>query len=301
MEQQQQQQQGKIGTGAALLAGVVGGFILGSNDDDDGDRTTITTTRTYATTATQGTRTTIYTATSTSKVISQSYTDPEDSGEFGKWFGVAIAGIVGAVLLIIIVFSIINSIRNRRKERPITGTSWIPTYNVPSTDTTFKNCRDEEDFVPQYTERVNMNDLGYYDERGDFHRNEDVRTYDGNKNSQIPPPAFFPIADPAFPSSRSSLPFSNFARPSGSPPGVPKINLPEEELQEEEGEEKIQGYAETGSQVEHLSAVPSNSPKYEIGKVKTVTTSTLTTTSTNNGINDDGESFVDVKSSRSEV
>ena len=63
----------------------------------------------------------------------------------------------------------------------IRGTAWMtpPTYRQ-SERAYNGNGQHAEDYVPEYTETANEQDLGYYDERGEFHFN--------SKSEYIPPP-----------------------------------------------------------------------------------------------------------------
>lgn len=86
------------------------------------------------------------------------------------------------VLIIIVVFGTmrINRARTRQGRDPIYGTRWMtpPSY-FQSQDQYNQPTRGDPDmpnaYVPTYTETANDNDMGYYDQAGNFHENPNAK------------------------------------------------------------------------------------------------------------------------------
>ncbi|CAI4058457.1 hypothetical protein N7582_001112 [Saccharomyces uvarum] len=101
------------------------------------------------------------------------------SWKWGRW----IFFIFFVVAIAILLFSTAKVNRRRRimGQAPIRGTAWLtpPTYRQSERDYNGTQ-RCVEDYVPEYTETANENDLGFYDERGEFHPN--------GKTEYLPPP-----------------------------------------------------------------------------------------------------------------
>ncbi|CCK72191.1 resistance to Congo red protein KNAG_0J01090 [Huiozyma naganishii CBS 8797] len=94
----------------------------------------------------------------------------EGSGwEWGRWILFVLLGI--GILFICLNTIRINWRRSKVGQAPIRGTAWFtpPSYRQSQNQ---YNSGANQDYVPQYTAEVNEQDLGYYDERGDFHRND---------------------------------------------------------------------------------------------------------------------------------
>ncbi|EGA75639.1 Rcr2p [Saccharomyces cerevisiae AWRI796] len=93
------------------------------------------------------------------------------SWRWGRWYFFYFFSIVA---LLILLFSTAKVNRRRRimGQAPIRGTAWLtpPTYRQSERDYNGTQ-RCVEDYVPEYTETANENDLGFYDERGEFHPN----------------------------------------------------------------------------------------------------------------------------------
>ena len=104
-----------------------------------------------------------------------------------------------AVFILVILFAVVatvraNAARARRGRKPITGTSWFTPpsylqserqYNHDDGTRVDRRNRDNhgangDEYVPQYTEEVNPDDMGYYDDKGLFHVN--------SKALPLPPP-----------------------------------------------------------------------------------------------------------------
>ena len=98
------------------------------------------------------------------------------------------------VALLILLFSTAKVNRRRRimGQAPIRGTAWLtpPTYRQSERDYNGTQ-RCVEDYVSEYTETANENDLGFYDERGEFHPNGKTeylqrhRLYQKNKLARL--------------------------------------------------------------------------------------------------------------------
>ena len=104
----------------------------------------------------------------------------DSSWQWGRW--------IFFILFVLAFFAVFiftfrtNKRRINRGEAPIRGTSWItpPSYRQSEQEYYGTTQRVVEDYVPEYTEEANINDLGYYDERGEFHPN--------GKAEYLPPP-----------------------------------------------------------------------------------------------------------------
>ena len=103
-----------------------------------------------------------------------------DTWAWAKW----ILFVLFVVFALAVVFgtSIVNKKRHSMGQAPIRGTAWMmpPSYRQSEREYVGNSQRYVEDYVPEYTEEANENDLGYYDERGEFHPN--------GKAEYIPPP-----------------------------------------------------------------------------------------------------------------
>ncbi|CAI4055095.1 hypothetical protein SKDZ_02G1120 [Saccharomyces kudriavzevii ZP591] len=82
--------------------------------------------------------------------------------------------VVAVVLLIVLYTFLVNRRRQRTGRAPIRGTAWLtpPSYGQSQQQYTGNVQQHTNDYVPEYTERANEHDLGYYDERGEFHPND---------------------------------------------------------------------------------------------------------------------------------
>ena len=102
------------------------------------------------------------------------------SWQGGRWI-LFVLFVLAFFASLIFIFST-NKRRINRGEAPIRGTSWItpPSYRQSEQEYYGTTQRVVEDYVPEYTEEANINDLGYYDERGEFHPN--------SKAEYLPPP-----------------------------------------------------------------------------------------------------------------
>lgn len=108
----------------------------------------------------------------------------DSSWQWGRWI-LFVLFIIGFFAVFFFTFAT-NRRRINRGEAPIRGTSWItpPSYRQSEQEYHGTTQRIVEDYVPQYTEETNVNDLGYYDERGQFHPN--------TKAEYLPPPSLEP-------------------------------------------------------------------------------------------------------------
>ncbi|KAL3241072.1 Rcr2p [Nakaseomyces bracarensis] len=105
--------------------------------------------------------------------------------EWGRWILLAI--LVGAMSIFTLMTFTANRRRAHRGQAPIYGTAWMtpPSYRQSQAAYNQNHVVDQEN-VPMYTERANEHDLGYYDNQGVFHKNEDAKFPAPN----VPPPAF---------------------------------------------------------------------------------------------------------------
>lgn len=92
-----------------------------------------------------------------------------------------------AVFILVIVCAIIGTIRvNRRRSKrgmqPIYGTRWMtpPSYIQSQSQYDQPNQRNDPDmpatYVPTYTATANDNDMGFYDNNGEFHANPNAKS-----------------------------------------------------------------------------------------------------------------------------
>ncbi|CCF57068.1 hypothetical protein KAFR_0C00730 [Kazachstania africana CBS 2517] len=79
---------------------------------------------------------------------------------------------------------ITNRKRYRLGQAPIRGTSWLTPPSYRQSQRQYNEGDNHIDYVPEYTETANVHDLGYFDERGEFHMNDKVeRTNPGPVNT----------------------------------------------------------------------------------------------------------------------
>lgn len=99
---------------------------------------------------------------------------------WGRWILFVI--FVVFILAIGVCTARVNRKRRTMGQAPIRGTAWMtpPSYRQSQRQYNGSAGRVVEDFVPQYTETANEQDLGYYDEHGEFHLN--------SKAEYLPPP-----------------------------------------------------------------------------------------------------------------
>lgn len=126
-----------------------------------------------------------------------------NSWRWGRWILFVI--FVAFILILVISTARVNRRRYVRGEAPIRGTSWLtpPSYRQSERQYVGNTQRAVVDYVPEYTEEANENDLGYYDERGEFHTNA--------KTAYIPPPTLDSTTGP-LPHTQSDDPL--YERPS---------------------------------------------------------------------------------------
>ncbi|GAV51637.1 hypothetical protein ZYGR_0AF01080 [Zygosaccharomyces rouxii] len=106
------------------------------------------------------------------------YDDDNGSWTWARWSLFAIF-VLAIVIFIVSIFGL-NRRRRQAGRAPIRGTAWItpPSYRQSQRE---HDRRNDSDYVPQYTATANENDLGYYDENGEFHLN--------SKGELYPPPS----------------------------------------------------------------------------------------------------------------
>lgn len=105
-----------------------------------------------------------------------------------KWayFGIVI-GIVGFTLLVAVLGIFLSNIKRIRSgRRPVYGTSWLtpPSYWQSQRDYNTNRGEEPTEYVPTYSEQPNEDvDLGYYDERGEFHLSGQNNEYTASKSN----------------------------------------------------------------------------------------------------------------------
>ena len=110
------------------------------------------------------------------------------SWEWGRW----VFFVIFVVFLLALLFFIVKVNKRRRivGQTPIRGTAWmtLPSYRQSERQYTGNPGGVVEECVPKYTQTANEEDLGYYDERGEFHVND--------KSEYLPPPPLVAGLDP---------------------------------------------------------------------------------------------------------
>lgn len=100
------------------------------------------------------------------------FDDNNSSGSWvwGRW--ILFVLFVLGILIVLISTARLNKRRTSQGRAPVRGTAWFtpPSY-IQSQHQYNRTNRPAEDYVPEYTAETNENDLGYYDERGEFHSN----------------------------------------------------------------------------------------------------------------------------------
>lgn len=105
-------------------------------------------------------------------VYSSDYNSNNSGWLWGRWILFVI--FVVCIIAVGLGTARVNKRRRTLGQAPIRGTAWMTPpsyrqsqrqYNGPN------NGGATEDYVPQYTATANDQDLGYYDERGEFHMN----------------------------------------------------------------------------------------------------------------------------------
>lgn len=107
-----------------------------------------------------------------SKFVTSYYGSSSSSWQSGRW--ILFVLFVAAIVLILLSTFLANRRRQRMGRAPIRGTAWLtpPSYRQSQQQYTGTVQQRTDDYVPEYTETANEHDLGYYDERGEFHPND---------------------------------------------------------------------------------------------------------------------------------
>ncbi|CEP64246.1 resistance to Congo red protein LALA0_S10e05820g [Lachancea lanzarotensis] len=115
---------------------------------------------------------------------------------WGRWLLFIVLG-VGIVLWIFMI----NVRRRRNGVNPIRGTAWLapPSYGVSQNQ---YNLPTDQNPVPEYSATANVNDAGFFDQNGKFHRTQDA-------SMQGPPP-----------NADQQQQYGNVSSPSQPPPAV---------------------------------------------------------------------------------
>lgn len=101
--------------------------------------------------------------------------------------GIFIGIIVGGILIAIVVLFVGNTKRIGSGRQPIYGTSWLtpPSYWQSQRDYNTNRGEEPTECVPTYTKKPNEDiDLGFYDERGEFHLSGKGNEYAGRKSEE---------------------------------------------------------------------------------------------------------------------
>lgn len=101
----------------------------------------------------------------------------ETNGKWSKKDAAIIVGVifgcfVGLPVIAMAVACCITALRVRAGRRPVYGTTWLmpPSYRQSQQQQHTNRGEEPDEYVPTYSEQPNENvDLGYYDERGEFH------------------------------------------------------------------------------------------------------------------------------------
>lgn len=125
------------------------------------------------------------------------------------------------VILIVVIFGTlrVNRKRSRSGLQPIYGTRWMtpPSYNQSQNQYNQPNQRRDPDmpqtYVPTYTAEAGEYDMGFYDERGEFHANPNAKPT--MPQIQRPEPAHHRDNDNG---SADDLELGDISRPVGPPP-----------------------------------------------------------------------------------
>lgn len=99
-----------------------------------------------------------------------------------RWiYGGILLGLVGIFLFLLIVGAFCTNVKRLKTGRqPVYGTSWLtpPSYWQSQHDYTTNRGEEPDEYVPTYSEVPNENvDLGFYDDRGEFHLSSQNREY----------------------------------------------------------------------------------------------------------------------------
>lgn len=103
-----------------------------------------------------------------------------------RWiYGGILLGLVGIFFLSLIIGAFCTNIKRLKTgRRPVYGTSWLtpPSYWQSQHDYNTNTGEEPEEYVPTYSEIPNENvDLGFYDDRGEFHLSSQNNEYTSPK------------------------------------------------------------------------------------------------------------------------
>lgn len=152
------------------------------------------------------------------------YTSDSPAWDQGRWILFVVLAV--GLLLLLLYTRMLNRKRASIGQAPIRGTAWIspPTYRQSQRQHNRGTGDVTDDFVPEYTERANDQDLGYYDQSGEFHLNSKVeyqsppplsrRGSDSTASLERPQAAVTRI-----PTDEMEIDFRRY-RPTTAPPGV---------------------------------------------------------------------------------
>lgn len=163
-----------------------------------------------------------------------SYNDSFSSNSgwvWGRW----LLFIVVIVAFVLYVF-LVNVRRRKLGRKPIVGTSWLappPAYGASQQQ---YNQPVNENPVPEYTEAVNDNDAGYFDNEGKFHPTQRVSPVAAPEPAVTSPSVPYTQPYQAYPpysaqtaespslSTTTSSASSRYVRPSVPPPNTARTN-----------------------------------------------------------------------------
>lgn len=97
------------------------------------------------------------------------------SNSSAKWAFFVI--FIVAIIIIVLGTMRVNKRRSKQGMQPIYGTRWItpPSYYQSQNQYNQGQREGDTNFVPEYTERANENDMGYYDNTGTFVPNPNAK------------------------------------------------------------------------------------------------------------------------------
>ncbi|SCU88843.1 LAFA_0E14840g1_1 [Lachancea sp. 'fantastica'] len=161
-------------------------------------------------------------------ILNKRYVTYYDNSYNGSWvWGRWLLFIVLAVAVVLWVF-MINVRRRRNGVSPIRGTAWLapPSYGVSQNQ---YNLPTDQNPVPEYSATANVNDAGYFDQNGKFHRThpgpndpQPQQEYGNGSQPSQPPPAV--VRDDDYYSEDQPRPEqdfqSQFQRPNVPPPAA---------------------------------------------------------------------------------
>ncbi|SCU90682.1 LADA_0F05776g1_1 [Lachancea dasiensis] len=144
------------------------------------------------------------------------YNNNSNGWLWGRW----LLFIVVAIGVVLWVFGV-NVRRRKYGRNPIRGTAWLappPSYGMSQNQ---YNIPGNQNPVPEYSATANVNDAGFFDESGKFHRTQPGQPVDAENTAVLSQPEPAVTRDSRHPeeaTSSSSTPLPAFQRPDVPPP-----------------------------------------------------------------------------------